>query len=174
MIEVATGRPLWIAPYKGFCTALAEIPARRSLALGVGTGRTYLFDITDRQLQGGYFLPSSDPGVVLLALADGQVLGRLPLSDTDEGVSALSGDPRGLLLIGCRSGRVRAASLHDNQWLASVVLPAPVLGFAHQGSALHCHAIDNGSTVGNWPVLHELLLWLPRESPATQCSGGQS
>lgn len=174
MIEVATGQLLWAVHYQGFCTALADIPTRQTLALGVGTGRVNLFDATERQPQGSYFLPSDDPGVVLHAIADGQVVGRLPLSSADDGVSALSGDPRGLLLVGCRSGRVRAASLHDNHWLSSVVLPAPVLGFAHQGSVLHCHAIDDGSTVGNWPVLHELLLWLPREAHATQSSGGQS
>lgn len=40
-IEVATGQLFWAAHYQGFCTALAEIPAQRALALGVGTGFTH-------------------------------------------------------------------------------------------------------------------------------------
>lgn len=132
--------------------------------MGLGTGRVYLLDDA-RKPQGSYFQPSDEPGVVVLAVADGLTIRRLSVPVADGGVSALSADPGGdLLLIGCRSGRVRMASLQDGRGLASVVLPAPVLGFAREQSATRCYVIDDGSTAGNWPVLHEMVLRLPHET----------
>jgi WD40 repeat protein len=164
LVDVSTGRLVWSLPYQGFCTSLAEVPARRAVAMGLGTGRVYLLDDA-RKPQGSYFQPSDEPCVVVLAVADGSTIRRLSVPAADGGVSALSADPGGdLLLIGCRSGRVRMASLQDGRGLASVVLPAPVLGFAGEQSATHCCVIDDGSTAGNWPVLHEMVLRLPHET----------
>jgi WD40 repeat protein len=156
LVDTASGKIAGRLQYRGFCTALDELPEKDILIIGLGRG---LVDEGEHKIVVG----SPDEALLFCSIGTCERLQSRALSREDLGVTGIAvareSNFKGCIVVACESGRVLLTSLQSELWDASICLPDPATAIRFYGSTVH--VADNGSRRGHWPAIHEFALHFP-------------
>ena len=156
LVDTTSGEIAQTVHYRGFCTALDELPEKDILIMGLG--RRGIDEEAQRIVW-----RSPDDELLFCSIGTGERMGSRKLKPEDLGVTGIAVEResnfKGCIVVACESGRVRLTSFQSDFWAASICLPAPATAVRFQDGIVQ--VADNGSSRGHWPAIHEFALRFP-------------
>lgn len=155
-VEVPSGQIVGTIGYRGFCTALDEIPEKDILIVGLGRGVVH---VGSQEV----ICQSPNDAILFCSIEKGRCLQSRRLITEDIGVMGIAVERetnfKGCIVVSFESGRIRLTSLHSDVWAASICIPDPAVGVRFRNGIVQ--VADNGARRGNWPALHQFTLHFP-------------
>jgi hypothetical protein len=155
-VEVPSGQIVGSIGYRGFCTALDEIPERDILIVGLGRGVVH---VGSQEV----ICESPKDAILFFSIEEGRCLQSRRLIAEDLGVMGVAVERethfKGCIVVAFESGRIRLTSLHSDCWAASICLPDPAVGVRFRHGIVQ--VADSGARRGNWPALNQFTLHFP-------------